>query len=523
MLFGMFSSSRRDALRRPFIVFAVAAGMLLFLATCQKSPVPESNRPAAPPQGAPLPPAKTVTSDNLDRPPETQTPAPQPEPGEVPAKTAPLITEVMSKEELTAFLKEKAVPVVARENFVEPQLVWERVFDNEYIQGFHAISDLTAKGSCIIVSGRPNSGTEVRLLFVGNKGDVLRKISMGKAERTGFAVAKSGSAAAVARWNKRDKRLTLTYYDAGGNSIWSRAITMNAFGGVTISDNGGTIAVEEGNPGWSIEEESTGPLNTSKITFFDGNGKQLFEYPDFRNIGWGEFSADGRYFAGLFWWRREKTFGPLVCIDVVDGKIEWAKSFGGNWGRWTEQFGQDDCLAVSEHGSYVAAIDMEPAEDQSPGSNPFDYFEVAVFDRKGEIVSRIRDKSVYEITEEGLLFTGRDRTRRLADISAVKILVASEEPVQKTEYRPDPLVPGAQSLRIVESTEMMDAISVKSHLIFGDRIERSGMITTVRNFSHDLLFEKGYGLIKVAADGRHLKKFGSRNSISFFRLGGGTK
>ena len=273
-------------------------------------------------------------------------------------ESVPLVTEVMTKEELQAYLKEKNIPIITKENFKEPELVWERTFENEFIANIGMISDITEKGNSIIISGRNDPTADKKLLFIDGKGNTRKEVPLGKTEMNALAVAKSGMAAITGKWNDKKKTLTLSYYDEEGNKLWSKDIKLKAFGKVVISDNGAAVAVEEGNPNWSIEEWG-GALNISRIVFLDSKGKQVFEYKEFRNIGWGEFSGDGNYYSGLFWWQDDsKSWGKLIYIDVRNGKIQWERQFGGDYWKVGHLFGEDKDLVISEKGSYVAAVNV---------------------------------------------------------------------------------------------------------------------------------------------------------------------
>lgn len=429
-------------------------------------------------------------------------------------KTVPLITEVMTKEELQAYLKEIGIPIIKKEDFKGPELVWEKTFD-EPIQSIKSISDLTEKGSCIIATGSENL-PQRNLLFLDSNGDIKKKIAV---RNKAFAVANGGYAAILAEWKEQAGLITIAYYNEEGKEVWKKEIRLRTFEKILISDNGETTGIQEGSPRWSDEEWQAGNLNESRIVFLDKKGDQLFEFKSFRNIGWGEFSRDGNYYAGIFWWQEDnpegmKTWGKLIYINAKDGKILWEKPFGGNWWKWGEQFGEGSYLAVSEEGSYIAAVDLEPAEKAPKEADPFDSFEVDVFDRDGKLTSRVRDARVYRVTENGLVFTGARKRKQLADVLMHKFILKSDFKA-KSAYGPDPRHPEYKTLLIMEQDEWIEDINFGKYIIYSTVIHEGKGLNRFKNFKGELLYEGSVGGI-FTLDGNYIK-----NGVSMFKIQGG--
>ena len=359
---------------------------------------------------------------------------------------------------------------------------------------------------------------EKNILFIDQKGNIRKKVYIGGKS---YAFAKSGRAAVVADWDDKANILTITYYDEEGNEIWKKKETLNNFTRVFISNNGETIGIQEGNPHWSEEEWKVGEINISRIVFIDRKGNRLYEYKGFRNIGWGEFSGDGKYYAGLFWWQEGmEVSGKLIYINIYEGKIIWEASFGGNWWKWGEQFGDDNYLAISEKGSYVAAVDLVPAEKAPQGVDNFDYFIIIVFDQNGEIVSRIKDTWVYRVTEDGLIFTGGRIIKQLADIKMPKVLLRSKGYKPKTALIPVTGFPNTKSRKIIEHDELIDDINFEKYLVHSIMVREGKLIDIFENFERDLLLKKqAQGVGDFTLDGKYFKTFwGNRDSFSFYKI-----
>lgn len=443
-----------------------------------------------------------------------------------PKEIVPLITEVMTKEELQIYLKEKGIPVVTKENFKEPQLVWERTFDDP-IGHIYAISDLTEKGNCIIITGRGGTPKRDRkLLFLDNKGNTRKEVVLGKIEENAFAVARGGKAAVVAKWNLKKDAVFITYYSEEGERVWSSDVKMLNLGKIIISDNGESIALQENNPEWSEEEWSAKDLNITKLIVLNSEGKQSYQFKNFRNIGWGEFSGDGKYYAGLFWWQKDRDVqGKLIYINAKEGKIQWEKQFGGNYWRWGEMFGEDRYLAISDYGNYVAAVDMVAAEKRSRGTNHFDYFEIGVFDLKGQKVSRIKDPWIYRIMENGLMLTGDRTSKAIADIIQPNFLIKPKDHTSKSEYRPDPRHPGLKSLQFVERSATIEDVNFKKFLIYSTSVHDGKGIAALKNFMGDVIVEQHRPMLtRFMLNGTYSLLFGKRDGkrlISIYKSPGG--
>jgi hypothetical protein len=442
-----------------------------------------------------------------------------------PEENVPLISEVMTKEELLAYLKEKSIPIITKENFKEPELVWERTFDDP-IAHIYAISDLTEKGNCIVTTGKGTFKTKRKLLFLDSKGGTRKKVVLGEVGENTFAVARGGKATVVGTI-KNNILTKLTYYDEEGNIKWDKEYVLIRFKKLTISDNGESIAIEEYNPKWSIEEWSMeGDLNISKVIILNSGGKQIYEYKNFRNLGWGEFSGDGKYYAGLFWWQRGfNSWGKLIYVNVKEGKIAWERPFGGNYLKWSEMFDEDRNLAISQHGGYVAAVDMVPAEKMPKEGSPFEHFEIAVFDRTGKKVARIKDQQIYSIMDNGFALTGNRSTEAIANILHSKFLLKPKDYTHKSEYRPDPMHPGTVNQQFIERPPVMTDVNFKKYIILSTRVHDNKDTSMVENFAGDIILEKkSLGFCCFMPDGKYFLSFGGQNNhlISIYKSNGVT-
>ena len=320
-------------------------------------------------------------------------------------ETVPLITEVMTKEELQAYLKEKGIPIITKENFKEPELVWEKTFD----EPIREISDITEKGNCI-AKGSPVSGTQPdsSLLFINNKGDLRKRIALGNLKENGrdvfvsADVAKSGKYAAVFKVPVKEKKekIIIFYYDEEGKSLWSKPVD-EVYTSI-ISYNGETIAIQEGNPRWSEEEWSPGDKNINKVRFYNSEGKLLSEYGGYRNFSQWMLSDDGKYFAAYAWRMddQDREKGSLIYFDVSTGKVLWEKSLKAK--HWLN-VGGPYSLAVSEKGSYVAAAVMKSDKKKTDGT---DDKEVVIFNKDGHPIVRIPGKDVSKVREDNFLSGG---------------------------------------------------------------------------------------------------------------------
>lgn len=350
-------------------------------------------------------------------------------------EAAPHITEVMTKEELQAYLKERGIPIITKENFKEPELVWEKTFD----EPIREISDITEKGNCIAVSGPTGAQAGAppkALLFINNKGEVRQRIDLGNLienNREFFVsadIAKSGKYAAVFKVPvKEEKEKTIIfYYDEEGAPLWSKPID-EVYTSI-ISYNGETIALQEGNPRWSEEEWSPGNKNINKVRFYNSEGKPLSEYGGYRNFSQWALSDDGKSFAAFTWWmddqNRERR--SLIYLDVSTGKVRWEKSLKAK--HWLD-VGGPYSLTVSEKGSYVAAAVI--AQGRNKSKSVKDDKEINILNKEGKLLVRVPvGKNVYSIAETGLLNCGS--LKGLIDIHKVKGLGITGNPPYLTRF-----------------------------------------------------------------------------------------
>ncbi len=319
------------------------------------------------------------------------------------SEEAPFITEVMTKEELQTYLKEKGIEG-AIDKFQGPKLLWENTFDVPIEQ----ISDVTEKGNCILFSYSQDSLIKI-VLFIDPKGSVRKRIEFKDIRETKtenrrvehfLHLAMSGKYAGVYKFEREKKRATFTYYDEEGNLLWTRTVSRQPVPDshlTMISYDGEVIVTVEGNPHWSVEGEAVGvDLNINKLRFHDSKGNLLSEYGGFRNISIGKLSDDGRYYAAIMWWSKglNRSENRLIYIRTKDGKVLWQRPFPGyyNW-----ESGDEKDLSISEKGTYVAVVKL--GKDTYRGKDA----EVHVFDRSGQMIARVRAGSIRTICEDGLL------------------------------------------------------------------------------------------------------------------------
>ncbi len=314
------------------------------------------------------------------------------DPKQLTEEKVPLVTEVMSKEELQAYLKEKGIPNITRENFKEPELLWDRTFD-EWIR---EISDITETGNCMMLGG-PISGTDPNssLLFITNKGETRQKIKLGETKENNRDVyitaniAKSGNYATVFKVSAQEdgRERLLSYYEQEGKLLWTK--TLDAVHTSILSYNGEVLAVENGNPKWDEEEWQAGNKNINRVRFYNYQGKLLSEYNGFRNFSQWVLSDDGKYFAAFVWWMddKDRETGSLILFDVYQGKILWQKPLKAS--HWL-QIGGPYSLAISEMGNYLA-VAMKQVE---------------IFNRDGKSIVKIPGKKAGKIRDDGFCSGG---------------------------------------------------------------------------------------------------------------------
>jgi hypothetical protein len=318
----------------------------------------------------------------------------------------PFITEVMTKEELQTYLKEKGMKN-AIERFQGPTLLWENTFDVAIDKAVEKqISDVTEKGNCVLYSYSQDSLIKV-VLFVDPKGNVRKRMEFKDIRDTKtenrrvehfLYIAMSGKYAGVYKFERDKKRATFTYYDEEGNLLWTKMVSRQALPDThvtMISYDGEMIVTAEGNPHWSVEEEAVGvDLHVNKLRFHDSKGNLLCEYGGFRNISIGKLSDDGKYYAAIMWWSKgvNRSENRLIYIRTKDGKVLWQRPFPGyyNW-----EPGDEKDLAISEKGSYVAVVKFSEQGRRNA--------EVHVFDRIGKMIARVRTGSIRTVSEDGLL------------------------------------------------------------------------------------------------------------------------
>lgn len=432
-----------------------------------------------------------------------------------PKETVPLITEVMTKEELQVYLKEKGIPIVTKENFRKPELVWEKTFP-DYPDTMHGISDMTDRGNTIIVTRSDNKGEQFRTIyFLDRKAEIRNKIDIGKRHPMYFAVARGGKAVVVGDYNASYK---FSYYNEEGKRLWKKELTMwNEFERIVLADNGEAMAITEQNYRWNHEEHSVGvDLNITKALFLNKKGKKIYEYKNIRNVEWGEFSDDGKYYAGLFC--RQKNFdvtSRLVFLNVQEGKILWERPFEG---CASGQFNKDYDLAVSEHGEYVAAVDYSPSYKAPKDTDPFDHYQIVAFDKAGKVVSRIRDARIYKISEEGFVFSGGGKLKQVADVMQLKALFRDKEYKPITAYRPDPIFPGTKSLRVIDQDAMIEDVNFVKYLVYKRGLHHDKGFQRIENFSGGLLSEIHTGFTRFTVSGKYMKVLAPGRTIQFYTL-----
>jgi outer membrane protein assembly factor BamB len=333
----------------------------------------------------------------------------------------PLVTEVMTNEEFQAYLKEKNIPIITKEDFKEPELVWEKTFDVP----IEEISDLTEKGNSIALSTSRYTTAKSKkkvLMFIDSDGNIQKKLEFrdfsdpieGDQKIHLFYPAMSGRYVAVYKIERDTGKTILTYYDEEGNRLWSKDTGGEVWPDeipVIVSYNGEVIATASGNPYWNLEEERVDvDLNINKLKFFDSKGKVLSEYGGFMKMSIGKLSDNGKYFVGILWWSKgiDRSRNKLIYIRTEDGKVLWEKPFPG---YYNIDIGDTYDLVISEQGTYVAAVKL--GTENFRGADA----EVHVFDKDGKLIKRIKGSRVNNITEDGLIDVWD-----LADISERKKL-----------------------------------------------------------------------------------------------------
>lgn len=446
------------------------------------------------------------------------------EPAKQTKQPVPLITDVMTKEEIGAYLKEKGIPIITKAEFKEPELVWERTFND----GVQDISDITEKGNSIVRTGQFADTTDKsrnpvpKMLFLDSKGETRKVIDLKKADADVANFAKSGKAAFIEKYDEKKKIVTISYFDEEGTKLWDSKIKVKEFGRATISDNGGALAISEINPKWSEEEWDIGNLNVSRLVFLDKTGKQVFEYKGYRNMSWGKFSGDDKYFAGLFWWQKDfKVWGKLVYANLAEGKIVWEKPFGGNTFGLSVAYEGDGEIAISENGSYVAVMDKSKVSFGEK-HDPNDY-EAVVFNLKGDIIARAKAREILWLAENWQLFIVHDSEAKLIDIFKNKYVLKPKKPAFKTARRPVPNYPDIYSDRVVQSEETLRGFDSRRQVVFSFRMQDEKATEMIRNLRGELLFERYFsnGLVYYTRDGRYLrikKRENNKDRVSIYTL-----
>ncbi len=382
------------------VISMILMTILLLLTSCQKAK--ETAGPNSAQKEIAQQAAANVTPTQISVQAQPESPA---SPALQPEENVPLVTEVMTKEELQAYLKEKGIPILTKQTFKEPELVWEKTFDMSIKQ----ITDLTDKGNCIAISIPPYiAEAQKTVMFLDNKGNIRKKIEFNdikdkidkdknKVKYTLYP-AKSGRYIGVYKTDFDKPQAVFTYYDEEGNKLWKETITNEVWSNdspITLSYDGGVIAATVGNPRWNEEEESPGDQNINKLMFFDSRGKLLSEYGGFRNVSIGKLSDNGEYYAAIIWWSEgiETGWNKLVYIRTKDGKVLWGRPFPG-WNY--PSVGRESYFSISEKGSYIAAWEFDIT-----GRNK---------DLKGHIYNKFGDPIAYAksgaiVTEDGLLLS----------------------------------------------------------------------------------------------------------------------
>lgn len=423
-------------IKRP-VLLAVVMILSLSMAACQKAKEPEAKKGGVQKAEVKQPPVGEGQPQPLEQgqsaQPEAMTAVVlgqgQPETVNSSSKEiVPLITEVMTKEELQVYLKEKGIPIIKKEDFKEPELVWEKTFNVPV----ESISDLTDSGSSIVLSTdrfNANKTNKKALLFLDNKGNIRKRVEVEDITSTpetkpylgDYAVfnylylAMSGKNAGIYKADGLNKKSFFSYYDETGNLLWAKVVSTNESpsGYAEISYDGSVVAVTQGNPYFSAGEEGGAPdINVEKITFYDSKGNLLSVYSGFRNLSIAKLSDDGQFCTAIIWISNgvQASYNRLIYIRTKDGKVIWERPFPG----YTDQDipGESYDLAISEKGSYVAAINMGKERNRRAADA-----EVQVFDKEGKMVARIKGGAIYSSHEQGFIDVGR-----LVDILKHKFL-----------------------------------------------------------------------------------------------------
>ncbi len=406
---------------RMTIVIAALISAALVITACQKGKEPTVAGTTRNVASQPLT-SITPTLATEQTPSDNAVPAaPQPE------ENVPFITEVMTKEELDAYLKEKGILILTKETFKKPELVWEKTF-SESIKMNDGLSDLTERGNCIAISIPPDVIAEAQknVLFLDDKGNTKKKIEFNDIKdkttwknkvRYQLIPAKSGKYIGVFKTNFDKSQATFTYYDEEGNRLWEKATTNEVWSNdkpISVSYDGSVIAATTGNPRWNTEDESLGDQNINKLMFFDSRGKLLSEYGGFRNVSIGKFSDNGEYYAAIIWFSGGVNTGwtKLLYIRTKDGKVMWERPNLGDPGIGP---GDETDLTISQKGTYVAA--RKWLKDMGKNEKT----EMQVFDNSGKMIARAATGG--PIHENGLFFS-----RYVIDITKRKILSLTSNP-----------------------------------------------------------------------------------------------
>ncbi len=320
------------------------------------------------------------------------------------------IKDKMTNEEIIVLSADTGIRIINKDMFFDHLRVWRISLD----QFIDSVSDITQNGNCILLSGEPTD-SDRSLLFMDSKGNIVNKILMrtmnvlkvGTKIYDTFTYSEGGHGAIIAHSERKNpneiesaERCSLSFYNERGERVWKSTdfdLPSNAEK-VALSYGGETIAFLEGNPKWFDIEFYGGNLNINKIHFFSNDGRRVLEINGFRNISRGELSANGKYYAGVFWWQDEMdVFGYIFYVDIFNAKIMWqlpiipgyfnASSVSSPW--------QYD-LKISEKGTYVAVVFR-------PDPNDIKSNKIFVFNIDGKLLSSYRHSIIYGAYEHGLI------------------------------------------------------------------------------------------------------------------------
>jgi hypothetical protein len=467
--------------------------------------ISKANQTASPPQ-------KNVT---LDQKPQLIRPeALSPLPEEINKldqvrESLPLIEKIMSREELAKYIKDQSLEVPTKSTFKGAELLLK----TEIKEGIGYISSVrgpSQQGNFIVITGYYD--TDIRfLLFLDPNGKVINRIRLNtildpndKPQAVDhFAISRSGNGAVVVRvfiCEPKDEGSCLNhtriiYYSSSGKQLWSiKGPDVPFIENIELSDNGETLMIGEGNPYISYDGIGGGDLANVKAYFYNRKGKRIFEYGGYSIISKGSLSGNGRYYCGQFCWFSDisSSWEKLVLFDLIKGQVRWAIPF-----KSALNSEQND-LAISENGSYVAAIDKDVMA-WPPEEDIFQFYEVNIFANSGDLVAVARGTWINWINDKGCFEVewNRGSTINLGCTSASAFL---KEMDFSAQFSPSEYLYASRKIAWKGNTGTTTQMSILSLL---DEVLADSIVIGGYNFSPDGKHLTGLGFEDVRGLGRN--------------------